>query len=90
MHGLLRGYLYSLYVDDIRASQEHTYGLLQFGTGIALCLYMQMIFVSGRKQTYLWASAACCGDIFRFLYADDARTSQDTHIPMGLHCLLRR
>jgi hypothetical protein len=36
------------------------------------------MFVPHRK--HLWASTDCYGDSFTFLYIDDVRTSQETHL----------
>jgi hypothetical protein len=49
-------------VDSVHTSQKYTYVPPRPITGIALVLYMYMIFVPHRK--HLWASTACYRDSF--------------------------
>jgi hypothetical protein len=78
LHGLLRGWTYFLYVDDVRTSQETPMGppLLVTGTALlficALCSYL-----TGNTPISL---DGLIRDSFRFLYADDGRTKQKTYL----------
>jgi hypothetical protein len=54
-HGLLRGSFTSLYTDDVRTSLETYAWTVSACYGVALLLYMQMMFVPQRKQTPPWA-----------------------------------
>jgi hypothetical protein len=49
---MLQRYLYFLYIDDVRTSQETTYGPARPVTRIALLFYIQMIFIPHRKHAY--------------------------------------
>jgi hypothetical protein len=66
-----------LYVDHVRTSQETHLWAPRSVTEIALPSYMYMMLVPHKK--HLWASTACYGDSFTFLYVDHVRTSHETH-----------
>jgi hypothetical protein len=73
-NSLLRGWLNYLFMDDVRTSQEHTYGPPWPVRGIALFFICRSLsYLTG---THLWASMACYGYSFTFLYADHFRTSE--------------
>jgi inner membrane protein involved in colicin E2 resistance len=64
----------SVYVDDVHTSKE-TSTLPWPVTGIALLLYMYMMFIPHRKH---YTSMPCYGDSFASVYVYDVRTSQET------------
>jgi hypothetical protein len=86
LHGLLWGYFYFLYVDDVRISQKtHLLACTVYLLACTVCygdnltfLYIDDVRIS--QETHLWASTACYEDNFTFLYVDDVRTSQETHL----------
>jgi hypothetical protein len=57
--------------------RKHTNGHPRPVKGIALFLYIQIMFVHHKK--HVWASTPCYGGNFAFLYVDDVRTAQETH-----------
>jgi hypothetical protein len=52
--------------------------------GIALLFYMKMM--SGPHRKHPWTLTACYEDILTFLYVDDVRTSQETHLRDSTAC----
>jgi hypothetical protein len=75
IHGLLQGWLYLLYVDDDRTSQEPQASTACYGDRFT---FLYVDDVRTPQETHLWTSTTCYRDNFTFLYIDDVRTSQET------------
>jgi hypothetical protein len=52
LHGLLRGQLYFLYVDDIHISQETHIWASKLCHGDSFTFYIEMMFIFHRKHIY--------------------------------------
>jgi hypothetical protein len=62
LHSLLRGYLYSVYVDDVRTSQETRMNLHSLLRRYLYFVYVDDVRTS--QETHVWVSTDCYGDIF--------------------------
>jgi hypothetical protein len=65
LHSVLQRYLYFVYVDDVRTSQETPLGSNSLLTRIFFFVYVDGVRTS--QETRLWASATCCWDSFIML-----------------------
>jgi hypothetical protein len=85
LHGLLKGYLIYLYVDDIHTSQEtHIQASTAYYGDSFIFLYVNDVPTS--QETRLWAFTACYEDSFTFTYVDYVPNLQETHLQASKAC----